>query len=175
MVKVAVRAAAAATAVLAAFSVLAGVWRSAEAAIVVTALRTFGVGDVDRFADQIVARSDAGPMFLADIGPLCSSAGVVLILGMLAVSTTRGEPRMRVRAFARGALTVVGCNLARIAMTVAIGVWRGPVALEHFHDGLATAFAVVFLVASFGVFVQSLPVSERRAVPAPVPLRRVPR
>ncbi|MBI5087923.1 MAG: hypothetical protein HZB15_03365 [Actinobacteria bacterium] len=172
MVRVAMRAATASLGVLAAFSLLAGLWRSAEAAVVVAGLRVFGVGGVDRVGDQIVGRS--GPsLFLANIGPLCSSAGVVLLLGLLAVSTSRGEPRMRARAFARAALTVIVCNLVRIAATVAVGVRNGPLALEHFHDSAATAFAVMFLVVGFGVFVQALPISEGRAVPAPVPLRRV--
>jgi exosortase/archaeosortase family protein len=173
MGKVALRAAAASALVVMAFSIVAGAWRAAEAAVVVTALRLFGVEGVERAGDQIVGRSAPGSLFLANVGPLCSSAGVVLLLGLLAVSTGRGEPRMRARAFARAALTVIVGNLVRIAATVAVGVWSGPLALERFHDGAATAFAVVFLVAGFGVFVQSLPISDDRAVPAPVPLRRV--
>lgn len=131
-------------------------WRSAEAAVAVAILRALGVDDAVRWGEQILVLGGTGRTFSADIGPWCSSLGVVLVLAVVAVLVVRGDRRRRVRAFVRGAAIVVACNSIRIVAAVLVGVHVGPGSIERFHDTIATAFAVGFVLAAFAAFVLTL-------------------
>ncbi|MCU1360760.1 MAG: hypothetical protein JWN99_2049 [Ilumatobacteraceae bacterium] len=143
------------------FTLLIGAWRAAEAWVVVAGLGAFGVHSASRVGHQIVVTRADDSMFLANIGPLCASLGIVLLFGAIAVFAVSGDRRQRVRAFVRGAGIVVVCNLIRISSTVLMGLWKGPAALESFHDGLATGFAVVFVLTGCALFAFSLPPVSR--------------
>lgn len=156
------RAVAVVTSVWIGFVVLIDRWRGIEASVVVAALRLLGVHAASRIGDQIVVHRPNGTVFLANIEPLCSSLGIVLLFGAMAAFAVAGARRRRARAFALGACVIVVCNLVRIGATVSVGLWKGPGTLEVFHDGLATGFAVLFVLVGCAVFAFSLPVNATR-------------
>ena len=164
----------AATSVWVCFELAIDRWRALEAGVVVAVLRLLDVAGVQRVGDQILVVSGAGHTFSADIGPLCSSLGIVLAFGASAGLVATGDPRQRLRAFVIGAAIVVTCNLVRIGATVVVGVESGPGAIEPFHDGIATWFAVAFVLTSLGLFVTRLPGFDMRrsAVAAQPPVQR---
>ncbi len=139
------------------FRLLIDAYSAVEAAMVVGGLRLVGSAGVRRFGEQIIVDRSDGRTFVANIGPLCSSLGLVLVFAAVAILGDTGNARQRRRAFALAAGTVVMCNLLRMAATVGIGISRGPAALESFHDGLATTFAVAFISVALTLFVRSLP------------------
>jgi exosortase/archaeosortase family protein len=145
-----------------AFRLLIDAWSSLEAAIVVGSLRLAGWHAAHRYGDQILVDRSGGRSFVANIGPLCSSLGLVLAFAAVAIVGDRGNARQRRRAFFMAAGIVVVCNLLRMTVTVAVGIGHGPAALESFHDGAATMFAVAFILVSSAVFVWSLPMFRLR-------------
>ncbi len=153
---VALRLVAAAGVVWIGFLLLIDRWRAGEAAVVVAGLGVVGVHTAQRLGDQIVVVAPGGPSFLTDIEPLCSSLGVVLAFAAVAAIVATGDRRRRLRAAAIGAGIVVVCNLVRMTATVLVGVWEGPGEIEPFHDGIATAFAVVFVLTALALFVGTL-------------------
>jgi exosortase/archaeosortase family protein len=154
---IALRASAVVFTVWAGFVVLVDAWRAAEAVAVVAALHVIGVHGVERTGEQLYVHGGAVAPFLASIGPLCSSLGLVLGFGAVAMFAVAGDRRARWRSFALGSSIAVVCNLARMTATVYSGVRSGPAALERFHDGPATIVAVLFVVAACGAFALSLP------------------
>lgn len=155
------RAAAAAIALYVGFTLSVGPWRTVEAALSLATLHLLGVDDATRWGDQIVLLGDPGRSFSADIGPWCSSAGVVLAFAAVATIVARGDRRRRARAFLRGSGVVVFANLVRIVATVCVGAWSGPQHIEHFHDSVATTFAVLFVLTGLAVFTTTLLGSRR--------------
>ncbi|CAN5579491.1 hypothetical protein BH10ACT2_BH10ACT2_25620 [soil metagenome] len=149
------------------FVLLIDDWRAAEASVVVNTLDALGITGATRFGAQIDVERANGASFLANIGPLCSSLGVVLLMSAIAIFAVRGSRRRRAAAVLRGAGVVIVCNLLRIGGTVVTGLRNGTVALDAFHDGLATAFAVLFVLGGFALFAFSLPKlnDERRVRP----------
>ena len=130
-------------------AVFSGAWRQAEAIVVRWVLLAAGFGDVDRFGHELLATSTDGQRFSAAISPWCSTLALVTLFGVVAVVAPPGR---RLRAFGWASAIVVVGNIGRIVATVAIGVNRGPGAIESFHDGPATWFAVACLLAAMVVF-----------------------
>jgi exosortase/archaeosortase family protein len=142
--------------VWAGFSMSVDRWRSGEATVVVWFLHFVGVDSPKRVGDQILVVAGVGHTFSVNIGWWCSSLGMVLAFGAFAMIVASGDRRRRWRAFGLGAGLIVSCNLVRIAATVLVGVRFGPGSIEAFHDGVATWFAVLFVLGGFGLFVSSL-------------------
>lgn len=123
----------------------------------VIALRLVGIGEPERAGDQILVLAGPGVPFSAEVGPWCSSFGVVLVLLAYTTIVATGDGGRRRRAFIRGAALVVIGNLVRIGATIVVGVTSGPGSIESFHDGLGTGFAVLYVLVGFAVFVGCLP------------------
>ena len=140
-----------------AFGLLSEWWRMAEAQLVVMTLRLVGIGEPERAGDQILVLGGPGMPFSAQVGPWCSSLGVVLVLLAYTTIVAAGDSGRRRRAFIRGAALVVIGNLVRIGATIVVGVTSGPGSIESFHDGLGAGFAVLYVLVGFAVFVGTLP------------------
>ncbi|MEO5901219.1 MAG: exosortase/archaeosortase family protein, partial [Ilumatobacteraceae bacterium] len=130
-------------------------WRAAEAGSVVLALHLLGGGNAQHLGDRILVASPGGATFLTNIEPWCSSLAIVATFAAVA-AVMPTAPRRRIRAFVVGAGIVVACNLMRMLATVLVGVWAGPGEIEPFHDGLATGFAVLFVLFALAAFVSIL-------------------
>ncbi len=150
--EVAARAAFGAVMVPAVWSVLADRWRAAEAVLVRGVLHALGFGDVERYGHELFAVSRTGQRFSAAISPWCSTLALVLVFGAGVVVTHALPIRRRLRGLGVASAIVIVCNLVRIVATIAVGVGRGPGAIEPFHDGPATWFAVAYVLAAVAAF-----------------------
>ncbi len=138
--------------VLVGWSALADRWRSGEALVVQGILRALGFGSVERYGHELLAVSRTGHHFSAVVSPWCSTLALVLLFfaGVLVLYNVPMRRRLAGLGYAC-AIVIVG-NFVRIVTTLAVGVNRGPGAIEPFHDGPATWFAVAYVLAALFVF-----------------------
>jgi exosortase/archaeosortase family protein len=115
-------------------------------------LHALGFGDVERYGHELLAVSRTGQRFSAAVSPWCSTLALVLVFGAGVVLAHPLPIRRRLRGFGCASAIVIVCNLARIVATIVVGVRRGPGAIESFHDGPATWFAVAYVLAAVAVF-----------------------
>ena len=114
-------------------------------------LRAMGFGNVERYGHELVAVSRTGQHFSAVISPWCSTLALVLLFGAGVVVVRKVPLRRRLRGFGYACALVIIGNLVRIVATLAVGVSHGPGAIEPFHDGPATWFAVVYVLTAIFV------------------------
>lgn len=139
--------------VLAGVGLLGHAWRSAEADLVRRALSAIGVAQVTRVGDELLVRPTSGSAgFVLDVGTWCSAIGPVLVFGAAALLVPGIARHRRWRAWSIASSVVLVGNLLRMIGTGWIGAHRGAASIEPFHDGLATAFAVTFLLAGLSMF-----------------------
>ena len=150
--ELAARAALAAVVAPAGWSVLADRWRATEAVIVRGLLRALGFGEVERYGHELFAVSRTGQRFSAAISPWCSTLALVLLFGAGLVVAHPLPIGRRLRGFGFASAIVIVGNFVRIVATIAVGVSRGPGAIETFHDGPATWFAVGYVLAGGAAF-----------------------
>jgi exosortase/archaeosortase family protein len=145
-------------------------WRTAEAAAATGLLRLLGTHGVVRSGDQLLVGSGGARPFVITVGAWCSSVGVVASLA-LAAALVPGAVH-RGRGAATSCTIVVVGNLARITATVLAGTLSGPRAIEHFHDGIATTFAVVLVLAALAVLATNLYPPRRHPARHPETVRQ---
>src|SRR5262245_36671288 len=108
------------------FYVLQQPWRKAELRTVVGVLSTFGVNGARHVygTNVLVAPSHAEP-FLATVTPSCSALGALLAFSSIALFLVPGPPPRRALAAAAASGLVVIVNVARICLSLGVGVRFG--------------------------------------------------
>ena len=87
--------------------------------------------------------------FRAHVTPFCSSLVSVLALASIALFLLRGPLVRRLMAFSAAAALVVGCNMVRIAASLAVGLGYGDRSLVLFHDWVGTVFGLAYTMGGF--------------------------
>jgi exosortase/archaeosortase family protein len=137
-----------------AFVALRSWWISAETAVVGGLLSMLGV-DVQRTGAELLLHDHGDPIVLVVIG-WCSSLGPLLALVGLAWALP-GQVRRRPGALCAAVALVVLGNLVRLTAVGWVAARWAPTAVDGFHDGPATAFAVVVVLLAVAIVVLGAP------------------
>jgi carbamoyl-phosphate synthase large subunit len=116
----------------------------------VVGLLRLGTGKVSVVAHhsfQVLPRSQLP--FRAHVTPFCSSLVSVLALASIALFLFRGPLLRRLLAFGAAAALIVGCNMVRIAASLAVGLSYGDQSLVLFHDWVGTIFGLAYTMGGF--------------------------
>jgi exosortase/archaeosortase family protein len=100
--------------------------------------------------------------FRATLTPACSALAsmlTVLALGLLLPSPSR---QRRVWSCLAAVAVVVGCNIARVAASVGVGLVLGRVSLVMFHDWIGSAFTFAYTLGGLLVLLHLRLPAERR-------------
>lgn len=138
---------------VAAFLLLVDGWTAVEAWVVGGLAGLLGSAEVTRSGHQLLVRGDAGT-FVLTVGAWCSSLAPVLGVVSVAVFAP-GSWQRRWRAALAATLLLVAGNVVRVAAVVMVGADLDAARLEPFHDGPATAFTVVLVLAAAAVLAWS--------------------
>lgn len=144
----AIRSVAVVLAVPALFRLLLPWWTSLETATVGFVLEALGV-DVSRTGRELLLRHGGEPVVLVVVG-WCSSLGAVLgLVGLAWVLPGAFGDRRRALAGAL-AIVLIG-NIVRLTAVGWVAATWAPSSVDAFHDGPATAFAVVVVLLAVAV------------------------
>jgi exosortase/archaeosortase family protein len=129
-------------------------WITLETVTVGRLLGWIGV-DARRTGHELLLRNGGDPVVLIVVG-WCSACAVVLaLIGMAWVLP--GSPRMRRRSLGWALAIVVVGNLLRLTAIGWVAATWAPSQVDAFHDGPATAFAVVAVLLAVAVVALGAP------------------
>jgi exosortase/archaeosortase family protein len=124
--------------------------RGVETSATVDVFHALGVGGVTRgYQSSILVDARSRGSFAAILTPACSSLASLLALGGLAVLRPTGARGRLVLALAAAMAVVFVGNIARIAVSIGVGLLTGPSALVLFHDWIGSLFAFAYTLGGF--------------------------
>jgi exosortase/archaeosortase family protein len=156
------------------FALCQGFYRTLEARLSIGVVRFFQghqSATLGSISHSIAVRPDHGSGFLAIITPSCSATASILAIGCLASLSPRyGRLRRLIATLVAIAAVALG-NIARISLSVIVGVHRGISSLVLFHDWVGGVMTFVYTLGGYVLMlVILLPNRRRAAAPAKDPV-----
>jgi len=147
-------------------------YRSLEARLSIDVVRYFQghqSATLGSIPHSIAVRPDHGSGFLAIITPSCSATASILAIGCLASLSPRFGRLRRLIATVVAITAVAMGNIARIALSIIVGVHRGISSLVLFHDWVGGVMTFVYTLGGYVLMlVVLLPNRRRSGAPAEV-------
>jgi exosortase/archaeosortase family protein len=147
------------------FALCQGAYRTLEAQLSIRVVRFFQghqSASLGSIPHSIAVRPDHGSGFLAIITPSCSATASILAIGCLASLSPRfGRLRRLIATLAAIAAVALG-NVARISLSVIVGVHRGISSLVLFHDWVGGVMTFVYTLGGYVLMLAILLPNRRR-------------
>lgn len=125
-------------------------FRHWEALAVAGGVRLLGFhGVITVNGGQILLSPGSGSPFWVDITPSCSSLGPALAIALIVVVLSGNSASDRLLAGVAGVAAIIAGNLARIGLSVIVGLLAGPVSLVLFHDWVGSIFGFACTIGGF--------------------------
>jgi exosortase/archaeosortase family protein len=141
-------------------------YRTLEAHLSIAVVRYFqgsrsaAIGSIPH---SIAVRPDHGSGFLAIITPSCSATASILAIACLASLSPRFGRLRRIVATTLAIAAVALGNIARISLSVIVGVHRGISSLVLFHDWVGGVMTFVYTLGGYVLMLFILLPDRRRA------------
>lgn len=111
---------------------------------------------------SIIVTPQATTPFIAIVSYSCSSFASALSLLVLGTVTPRTPHFRRVIGTVVAVATVVLGNLARISLSLLVGIYHGRASLVLFHDWVGSTFTFIYTLGGFIVMLLILSPAKRR-------------